>query len=98
MSVIRTAEQVTWSKLTLRQTITFSVVTFRSYIGRACAIKRGLGRVLVVVKEINFSANGLGSDKERVLRHIASPVNLAIVINLLNDLDLENTRKGRERD
>ena len=54
---------------------------------RVALIVCGLGRVLAVVKDIHFCTNGLGGYQERVLRHVACPVDLALVVDLLNHLD-----------
>jgi len=75
-------------ELTPGQAITLSVVTPEPQIRVTGPIKRGLGGMLAVVKDINFSTNCLGGNDEGVLGHVASPVNLTLMVDLLDDLNL----------
>jgi len=90
LGIIRTTKQITFFKLTPRQTIAFSVVTPQSQIRGACTIKRRLRWVLAIVKDINLSTNSLGSYHKWVLWHIPCPIHLPIMIYLLNYLHLQN--------
>ena len=44
--------------------------------------------MLAIIEDINLSTNGLGGNDEGVLGHVASPVNLTLMVDLLDDLDL----------
>ena len=58
----------------------------QAQVGGALAIWRRLGGVLGVIKDIHLSVHSLGGDEEGVLRHVARPVHLALVVDLLGHL------------
>ena len=59
-------------------------------------VVRGLGGVLAVVKDIHLCTDGFGGNEEGVLRHVARPVDLTLVVDLLNHLNFAcGKRQGR---
>ncbi len=61
-------------------------MTPEAKVGNAHPIGIGLRRVLGVVKDKDVAAGGLGGNDAGVLRHVASSVYFALVVDL--DLDL----------
>ena len=50
--------------------------------------------MLGTVKHVDLSRNRFGSNKVRVLRHIARPVDFALVVDFLNNLNAGLWRDG----
>ena len=61
-------------------------VAEQAQVGRALAVGRRLGRVLGVVEDVHLRIDGLGRYEEGVLRHIPCSIDLALVVDLLGDL------------
>ena len=61
-------------------------VAKQAQVGGALAVGRRLGRVLGVVKDVHLRIDGLGCYEERVLRHVPRPIDLALMVDLLGDL------------
>lgn len=55
-------------------------------------VVRGLGGVLAIVKDVHLCTDGFGGNEERVLRHVARPVDLTLVVDLLNHLNFACSR------
>ena len=64
-------------------------VAEQAQIRGALAIRRRLGRVLGVVEDVHLSIDGLSRYEEGVLRHVPRPIDLALVVDLLGDLQCE---------
>lgn len=45
--------------------------------------------MFAVIENINLCTNSLGGYNERILGHVTSPVDLPVMIYLLNNLDLQ---------
>jgi hypothetical protein len=84
---------VTQLHWTPSQTIPLSVLPNEPDIRPTQSTLVGLVRVLRPVKDQHLPAHGFGRDQIRVLRHVSRAVDLAGVVDSLNDGD---ARRGRE--
>ena len=66
--------------------VPFCSVAEQTQVRGALAVWRRLGWVLGVVKDVHLCVDGLGRYEEGVLRHVPRPIDLALMIYLLGDL------------
>ena len=86
-SIIRPTDQVALHKGAPGKAIALSLVPSEAQV-RIALVVLWLRRMFAVVKDIHLCADGLCGDHEGVLRHIARSVDLALVIDLLDDRNL----------
>lgn len=85
--VVRSTDQVTLHERTPGKSIALSLVTNQPQVRSAVGVL-WLRRVFAVVKDIHLCTDSLCGDHEGVLRHVASSVDLALMIDLLDDMNL----------
>ena len=85
--VIRTTDQVTLHEWTPGKSIALSLVTNQPQVRSAVGVL-WLAGMFAVVKDIHLCTDGLCGNHEGVLRHVASSVDFALMIDLLDDMNL----------
>jgi len=78
---------VTLHERTPGKSIALSLVTNEPQVRSAVGVL-WLARMFAVVKDIHLCTDGLCGDHEGVLRHVASSVDFALMIDLLDDMNL----------
>ena len=66
--------------------VPFCSVAKQAQVRGALAVGRRLGWMLGVVEDVHLSIDGLGRYEEGVLWHVPRPIDLALVVDLLGDL------------
>ena len=86
--VVGCAEEVARAHVVPRQAVPFLGVPLEPQLRAALPARVGHGRVLGVVKNEHVRGRCLGCDNVGVLRHVARPVDLALMVDLHFDFDL----------
>ena len=66
----------------------------QSDIGPALPTTLRLARMLCAIKDVNLAGNSLRRDEVRILGHITRPVDLALVVDFLDNVDTRLWRDG----
>jgi len=85
--VVTTGDDATLLERVPSKTVTFLGMALELDIRGAHTVFAGLRRMLRAIKDKHIRSRGLGGDEVGVLRHVAGTVNLALVVDLLNDFD-----------
>jgi hypothetical protein len=85
--IIRAREQQAWPYRIPGKTEALSFVPQQRQL-RLNLIVIWLGRVLVIVENVNFAAYGLSGNNIHALRHVPRFIHLSLMINLSFDRDL----------
>ena len=86
--VITGREQVAIQVRVPGESVALLLVSLEPQIRDADTVWVGLGRVLGVVKDEDIAAGGLGGNDTGILRHVASAVDFALMVDLDLDLNL----------
>ena len=86
--VIAGREQVAVQVRVPGESVALLLVSLEPQIRDADTVRVGLGRVLGVVKDEDIAAGGLGGNDTWILRHVASAVDFALMVDLDLDLNL----------
>ena len=86
--VIAGREQVAVQVRVPGESVALLLVSLEPQIRNADTVWVGLGRVLGVVEDKDIATRGLGGDDAGILRHVASAVDFALVVDLDLDLNL----------
>ena len=86
--VIAGREQVAVQVRVPGESVALLLVSLEPQIRDADTVWVGLGRVLGVVKDEDIAAGGLGGNDTGILRHVASAVDFALMVDLDLDLNL----------
>lgn len=86
--VIAGREQVAVQVRVPGESVALLLVSLEPQIRNADTVWVGLGRVLGVVKDEDIAAGGLGGNDTGILRHVASAVDFALMVDLDLDLNL----------
>ena len=86
--VITGREQVAIQVRVPGESVALLLVSLEPQIRDADTVRVGLGRVLGVVKDEDIATRGLGGNDTGILRHVASAVDFALMVDLDLDLNL----------
>ena len=86
-SIIRATDEMALHEGAPGEAIALSLVPREAEV-RIALIILWLGRMFAVVKDVHLCTDGLCGNHEGVLRHVARSVDLALVIDLLDDRNL----------
>lgn len=92
--IIRATDEVAIHEGAPSKAVALCLVPYQPEV-RVAVIVCWLGGVLAVVKDIHLCTDGFGGNEEGVLRHVPRPVDLTLMVYLLNHLNLAcSTEQG----